>query len=414
QKYFLASYLEAYYYDHAPDYAVLNLAVLRNDQKVIQQLLLKPDALPRRERIHAAKQIGDLPKAQMLAHDAAKRRLADDASEVYEKMGELMLLNADNFQFGEEHEQFGSLIGPRTFLRTKIFFTPKWSAGPYGIVWDARRSDTLTFSKRSYVQKLAGIMFTRQTERSNLDIDIGGRQNIYNNFYAGLVWDYRLTSRLTLDGVLNYNYLSYLNNFMQVAGTQDSLRVGGSYQYTLRDFFQLGFEYDRYHIQDRAYLGNGRLYYMGLTHKITLDYPDYHLDFFGSINQYTDANTDLSGEVASIFLPGTIPNSANIIPQNFWQVAFVFSVGRYLKDDYDEFGNFNSRYGGAYSHAWRPYLVVGPMYQSTAGPGPLLNLGLVGSVFGRDKLSFYYSYSTLNQGIAQTNSLIGLRYQMYL
>ncbi len=394
----LAAYLLAYYYaDDPPAYATFKVAIMRNDQgTLLNMLTTMAPVIPRKDAVVAAQQMGEIPLAQQLAYEGATR--SRDA-ESYKEMTDLMLTTADDVVVGSEYEQFGSLQGPRALLNAKLFIDYAWNVKPYASIWDPKTNNIGDLASHSYVEKIAGIILARDTERSHLRFDVGEHRALYNSYNAEIRGDYFWTSKLKLVGTLDYNRRSLLSVFMLVAGSQDDVIVEADYDMTVRDKFMGSLELDNYYLQDRTSLGSGYVVSAAAEHKLWVDYPDFTVGLSANIDRFNSLNSLLQGRVLKIFPTNIAPIPVSLISKNFWQVEFHFSFGDSLHDNY--------------THDFRPYANLGVLYDSTAGTGPDIDVGIAGSVIGRDKLAFYYTRSTTTKGSAASNFLFGARYELY-
>ncbi len=397
--YELAAYLAAYYYSEGiPAWAALKLAIMQNDQvKMHKMLATMPYALPRKDRVEAANRVDEIALAQTLAYEGMKN---SRESERYQIMVDAFLQTANTAVIETEYEQFGSMQGPRTNINAKLYLTNFISIKPYTVIWDPKTNNVGNLASHSYFDKRVGVVLRRKTSRSDLSLDFYDRDLLYNYYAAEICGEYGVTSQLTLTGRLGYNQRSTLNAFMLLVGTQDRYQGIVNYGLSVRDKAVVSLEYDTYHLQDRTLLGNGTVITGEYDHKFWLEYPDFTLQITGSINRFNPYNSLIQGPVLKIFPSSVAPTAQNLLTRNFWQTGINFVFGDSLREEY--------------THAWRPYSNIGGLYASTSGYGTSVDVGIAGSLVGRDKLSFYYSRSSSNQGRSQINFLIGAHYQLYI
>ena len=64
-----------------------------------------------------------------------------------------------------------------------------------------------------------------------------------------------------------------------------------------------------------------------------------------------------------------------------------------------------------YSRRWRPFLEVGPLYDSHAKWGERVTAGVVGSVFGGDQLGLYITHASASSNHSTPVTEVGIRYR---
>lgn len=399
-QYELAAYLLAYYYSGAlPAYPVLKLAMVKNDQTKIAKII-RPmsDVLPRKDRVTAALQIGDLPFAQTLAFDGMKGPV--NAAR-YEEAVAALLKNANEATLLTEFEQYGAYQGPRAKIKAKVYLDNRWHIAPYASIWDGMSNNQGILVGGPYLEKIVGATLSRETDRSGSHLSIDQHSALYNSLTAEIggkcLWD---AGRLKTEGSLGFNRRSTLDVFMLIAGSQDEAKAFATYQLTQHDFLIGSMEWDAYYLQDRTALGSGKLFNGEIQHKLWLEWPDFTLGFIGSINRFCQKNVLVQGRAVRLLPTNSLPTAQTFLTKNYWQGLFYFRFGDAVRDNY--------------IHAPRPYANWEMFYSSTSGYGYSYDLGLASQVFGRDKLSAYYTRSTSSNGQAQSNFLLGLSYQIYL
>jgi len=398
--YELLSYLSAYYYSRGvPAWAALRLAILRNDQIAMRNMLdTMSHALPRKDRIQAAQLIHATHLQKELAYEGLKN--TSDA-ERYTYFQDAFLPTATTFKLTEEFEQYDVLQGLREKVEGKTFITPRLKIAPYTSLWKARTSNTGNLANHNYIEKILGIVIAKQMTRNEINLDLAVHQFLYTSYAAKLSSDYTVTSQLSASGKLSYNQRSLLSTFMLIAGLQDEAAGSIKYDFTVRDKAEVSIEFDRYLLQDRTFLGNGIVFSGAFNHKLWLDYPDFTLQLNGAINRFYPNNNALIPTRALSILPADLsPNAQTFLSENYWQTGLNFLFGENITENYTQ--------------TWRPYANVGMIYASTSGYGWNSDAGITGSVLGRDKLSFYYTRTSNNQGQSQINFIIGASYQLYL
>ncbi|CAN5269772.1 hypothetical protein BH10PSE19_BH10PSE19_11440 [soil metagenome] len=395
----LAEYLLNYYYPNgAPAWALLNIGIINNDKDMLHALLAeRANVLPTVDRVTAAEQIDDIPLAQQLAVDNVSKDPSN--SYLYEQMTPLLLKTANEFSMDQYYETYGLIGGPHSKLKAKLFIDAQWSVSPYVGTWFTHSKDRFKMANPPSLDEELGVMLKKETKNEMYALTVGQRNSL-TNFFTG-IFDYHkeLLTQLSTDIKLSVNERSNVSDFMYIAGVQNEAKVGLTYRLTHRDTFSGSLFADRYATQDHQYLGNSISAEAAYYHKLWFSYPDFTVAALGSMNELTHSNKILGGRIPHMLGTGEAPTVDLFLPKSFWVAGVSFIFGDEVKNNY--------------THAWRPYASITLLYNSGAGVGHDIEAGIAGSLFGRDKLSFYLLDSENLNGTAQQNYIAGAQYKIF-
>lgn len=381
-----------------PLWAAARLAMWHEDKPMMQKLLEQyKETLPRKEAVNMALELDARPLAQQHSYQALSQDHRD--AERYEFFKESFLPVADEAGLNQEYVQYGNLQGFREKFHAKIFFKNRYYLSPYMTWWQMKTNDAEQLASLSYNQKQMGLRLGEWTKRYQWEVDGGENLALYSHPYLIAKGSYQLLGQWRVGARAAYQETSELNNYMQVAGNQDQLQGQVQYQMTQRDTILSTLSYNQFHLQDRTSLGKSLELENTVEHKFFFSYPDYKMILSVGAHKFSQENKLLTGDVTRIFPENTEPNANIFMPNTYFDYGLAFGFGENLLEDYTQ--------------AWRPFAEVGTNYASTAGFGYNLLAGISGSVWGRDKLVFYYMQSENTQGASQKNYVYGIGYKMY-
>ena len=183
----LLSFFKAYYMNNVlPDWAQINLSVMKNDLPTLQKIIEHQDRTwPRADRINAAVHLENTP----LAVDYAFAELTERpmAHEIYNEFTQYGLLNANHVNIGQEFEEFVGVVGPRTKAEAKLRLTNTWKITPSASLWHIRSNEAMIVNLPSEVAQV-GITLDQKVHRGNVVYGLLYRQSL--NGFVPLSIDY--------------------------------------------------------------------------------------------------------------------------------------------------------------------------------------------------------------------------------
>jgi polysaccharide biosynthesis protein PelB len=380
-----------------PDWIQLSLAIRQNDREVMQKLIYKNNNdLSYHDRILAAQRLGNYRLATTLAYQGLAKHPND--SSMYQVFQEVMLKNANRWQIAPEYRQFGVAVGPYSQNFLELWLTPRISISPYTRVWWLKSSDTENFVIPFSVDYMGGIKIKYRSPRGKTIVNIGQRKALRAFFVGSLQGLYRINSKLQFEFKSGYHVVAEESTSLLVGGYKNELKLGLNYQMSNEDFISWQMAAMQLLSQDDNYLGYGGMMQIYYSHKFQLSYPDWNINAF-VMQHVFEPDGSLSPTATRLVPADQTTNVAFYVPQNSFDWGIGFGMGQGLAEEY--------------THAWRPYFDIGITQSTLTGLGPVVNLGVAGSVFGRDHLVLYFKYSQNQATSGESNIEAGLRYQLF-
>jgi len=371
------------------------LARADGDRAGLEQLLAaKPGQLSTESRIEALSQTGRADQARYEAFAAAERQ--PDSDDAREALRDAWLDDNQTVtsswrgvrQNGLKYDEFGLSAGMRLDQRQALTLSFNQRI---------QRTDPTQLPGAPGLDHTAALGYRVGDRDANAMVTVAARQS------WRAITPVRLDGELAASDAFSFNYAL---GSEQQADETSQLLLGGMKNLASvgvnarqRRWFASGrVEADRFYLQDRSFLGEGVQESIDVGYKFRIGYPDYTLHLTSVHGQYS-AYGSPSADGVQLVPDGTPLPAAAIMPQTFTQTALLFSVGTELPN--------------GYSHALRPYLEAGPAYDTRAQWGGMVNVGLVGSVFGRDRLTIYYQHSDMDAQGAAPVTEVGVRYSWF-
>ena len=301
----------------------------------------------------------------------------------------------------EEFYQYGPVQGPRTYLAGTYFVTPKFSITPYTLDWFVMLNQKTEMATTPTPDLIGGIKARLFNEHGFTELDVARRKSLETFTTAKLSGEYAIVHDLTAIWDLGYHQLSDDTAFMYEGGYQNDATLQLNYTLSQYDFIDLEVAQKYFYTQDNRYLSSGNTEEVSVEHFFWLEYPDLSLRFYNRDNQYRPKTTQLSGPILK-FIP---PDEDGVIDTN---------VDQAIPPTATEFGlraQVGMKYQEEYTHSYKPFASFTVMYNSSTGMGHVYDVGLAGSVFGRDHLALYYENGTNQAPGVQKELLIGLSYR---
>ncbi|KTC85781.1 MULTISPECIES: tetratricopeptide repeat protein [Legionella] len=421
-----------------PLWARMSIALARNDQRTMRDLLRDKNVflgdlvsakenVAYRDQISAADAINAIPYGQTYAFNALKRFKKD--SDLYDNyFTPIMLKTANNIYFGEDYYQYGNVVGPRTNTSFTYFLMPSLSITPYNSVWFSHNlskpSTTFSFDENNEVtseinQELravprkderAGVKFRTLLRRGNLDLDLGYRNNLNSFMTAKLAREYQLYSDLDIVGTVGYHQPAEDTEALYVGGMKNDLELDFDYKLLFKDRITGNLQQNFFYTQQGQHVADGTQFTLRYEHKFWSSYPDWSISPYGEFTHYYNKTRSLlRGSILKLVPVNETPNANFLIPVNFTEYGITVSFG---KKFVEEFLDLNI--ADEYTHRWRPFASATISKNTLIGIGKLYEIGISGTVFGRDHLLFYYEYGT-NQGPGiQALRLATISYRIYM
>lgn len=390
-------YLRAYArMTRRPAWVELALALEENDHERIARLLSQDqDLLPYRDAIEGAVRIGWTPQAETLAFERFQTNDQDflldqqvrdvfNARPAWFRYG-LTLMDQGGVGFLEQKVSISYPLTHRLALQVDAGNT------------DIRhlKSGLLGLYPGSAQNVKAGM--TVRHEKGTAEASIGLYDGLSRFVTAALRSDWRLDQRLKLDLALRMGAEASETVLLKVGGLKDEASLALQDALTSRDTLLLRLSARSLRDQDRHQLGEGASFESDLTHRLLMNWPDTNLRAFGGYHYY--ARTAAPSGKALRLIPGAIADAAFYVPSSFAQAGLGISVGQEGRT--------------SYIRHWRPFGALDTSWNSVSGFGYHYEVGLVGPVFGLDKLEGAFSQDSGSFGASDLTSRFDLRYRYH-
>ncbi len=380
-----------------PATAMLSLALYNEDRYKMRKLLEKPDQLQFRDRVDAADRINALPLAQSLAMQGLREHPHD--YQMYDTFTDVMLKSSNHVDAREEFYQYGPLQGMRTYLAATYFVTPGISVTPYTKDWFVHTNNSGDLATTPTPDEIVGLKAKFTTLHGYVELEAAHRKSLESFPTLLLRSEYILDRALNSRLELGYKRLADDTAFLYVGGYVNYLSLQLDYTFTQHDYVTLELAQKFFYTQDNRYLASGNLEELGFEHYIWLEYPDPSIRLYVRGNQYYPKTSQLNGPILKLIPPDQGNNLDLVIPPTSTEVGITAQVGMEYKEDY--------------THSWKPFASVTILRNSVTNMGRIIDVGIAGSVIGRDHLAFYYQYGTDQAPGVQKEILIGLSYRLY-
>lgn len=382
-----------------PYWVELTLALESNDRPAMARLLQQDlERLPYRDAIEAAVRSGQTPLAESVAFDR------------------LQTNDRDHLLDNQVRDLFGSRNGG---LRYRLSFLDREGVG----FLEQQLSVTTALTSRYSVKLEAGNTDIRHQEMDvvgvypasirtarlggtmrhaggSAELYAGFREALYTHLQAGLLGDWKLTSRSTLETALMVGTESDESLGLKIGGMKDELRLGLQHGFTPRDTLLLRLSGSILRDQQWRRLGTRGSLEAELTHRILFTGPDTTLRLFSGYHSF-NRGPDPVGRTALLIPAQQRPTSgsAYYVPESFAQAGLGLLVGE------------EARY--TYTRNWRAFGGLDVSWNSNSGAGFYYRLGVAGPVLGLDKLEGTFSQDSGTFGTSDINSRFDLNYRYY-
>lgn len=378
------------------DWARLGLALEENDRTLMADLLeIKLDQLPYRDLVEAAQRSGMIPLAEQHAFD--RHEINRDDHLVY---SQLRYLITERTSFLEAESRLQDQSGV-TLIENGLTVSQPLK-GKYSLA--------ASFKGRQFAGNRGGgvrnlpaadqrgeLRMTRRHEGGRLIATLGAVSGGFNSLPTASLsasWTPWHDLQLELGGQLNGRGEESLP--LSVGGVRDRLRLAGTGILTGKDSISLELAANRYHDQNRSYLGEGYGLELDLRHQFTRGWPDYGVRLFGGYSHYRSGRL-AEGGIRRLIPEGGSQTASFFIPHSFGH----FGGGIFLGQSW--------RYN--YTRSWRPFASADIDFNSNSGAGFSYSLGLVGPLLGLDQLLLELTQGSGQFGVNDLSTTFGVNYR---
>ncbi|KDB07606.1 hypothetical protein LIG30_0314 [Burkholderia sp. lig30] len=376
-----------------PSYANAALALADDDPVALSRMLDDPaDPVPLPTRVEAERRAGRIGAAQQDAFDA--QNLLPDNDAMHATLVDTILPTAQAIAPGFRYLQTGPLTFVESSIGAGVRITPTL-AFAFRYVDRAQHGDDSMPGVPGKDRNFEAVL--RRYGAIDREALVVGRRDALRDVTTvraeGALFEGR---PLSFTFSLGRNQEATESSQLQVGGVKDNAVATVAFQPDPHIFTRARVEYARFYGQDRSYLGHGTLVTADAGYKLRVSYPDYTIRLAVTHGEYT-ANGSPGALLRRLVPIGEPLSGSQFVPQSFTQVALLGGFGNGLLD--------------GYSRGWRPFLEVGPLYDSHAGWGERVTAGVVGSVFGADQLGLYVTHASASQNHSTPVTEVGIRYR---
>ena len=259
--------------------------------------------------------------------------------------------------------------------------------------------------------RLLGVEAHWQGTRGNTRVALFQRAELERFVGWRISQDWRWSTRVGLDGALDYRADATESLPLRVGGSQSGLRLGINYTLSKREAMRIGLRQTRFATQFGDDLGTGRFVDLDFTHRLRTEYPDWRLRAYASFARYSygsgigaRALNAVGPEIRDAVAAGTLDPVRYFLPEDSRTVGLCFGMGENLAGQ-----NIRS----VYSRAWRHYYELCSTRNDVAGSGYSVDFGLVGSLTGEDHVLLGFGQSVGGAGNQGVNRQLQFRYRHY-
>jgi tetratricopeptide (TPR) repeat protein len=380
-----------------PEWARLGLALEDNDRTSIADLIeASLEKLPYRDAVEGARRTGQTPLAESVAFENFQ---INDRDHLLDK--QIRDLFSEH-PAALRHRLTLQELGGIGFLEESLLFSYPVT-NRVSLVAELNNTD-IRHQKRGvlldYPSSIRSGLLSLQLlhEKGKVELTSGVTDALYTFPSYALSTDWHLYSRLLLDVGLRFGWQATESAPLRIGGMKNEISAGLLTALTPRDSISTRLTYRNFRDQQRRILGNGLTIEGEGSHRLLLDWPDTNLRFFSSYNRFERSGTPVDRTLAMI--PYSTADSGFYVPQTFTQIGSGINVGQYHRN--------------SYSRGWLPFGGIDVSWNSASGPGFRYELGLVGPVFGLDKLEGAFSQESGSFGSSDVNTRVDFRYRFNL
>lgn len=383
--------------DDTAEYARFVLALAEHDMTVLVPGLDRPQVIPVEDRVIAARAAGEPFRARHMAFDAVEKDGTQDNAQ--ELMAELMTESARRGLLGFEHGLRGDVRTRewRATGRWPGFVEPKLELNLAYRGAKLKSDDILSLARTPAHDRELGASLTYRRGAHVGEVEITRRDALDANTGLKVAWSVQ-RGDATVAARLGVRRRADEGAHLRIAGMKNEWALSYTHPVTLRDTLELGLDAARYATQDGHDLGSGRHFGAAWVHKLLINYPDWGLRGSVDVNRYSPTGA-LSGASLALVPAGVAADAGFFLPADFTQYGLGLIWGDELRLQYFP--------------RWRSHGEIALSHNSESGLGKSASFGLIGGVFGRDRLRLLATWSEGGGGFAQEDLVLDMSYEAY-
>ncbi|MHB8056762.1 MAG: tetratricopeptide repeat protein [Desulfuromonadaceae bacterium] len=379
-----------------PLWVELSQAMDENDRPRIMGLLQKElQRLPYRDAVEGASRVGWTPVAE--THAFERFQINDRDHLLDQQLRTLYGGRPGGFRYRMSLTDQAGVGFVEQQLAHAFAVTPHYSLRVEVGNTDIRHQKTGILGEYASSAQNAQIGLLMRHERGTAEFKAGVTDALSRYVSSSLQSGWRVDNRFTMDFALLMGAAGTESVYMKIGGLKDEGRISLLGALTPRDMLSLRVSGRYLRDQERRSLGRGAAFESELTHRFLSSWPDTTLRAFGGYHYYE--RTGVPVGKALLLIPGSLADPSYYVPESFIQAGIGISVGQ------DGRTNYTKR--------WGPFASVDTSRISTSGSGFRYELGLVGPVFGLDKLELSFSQDSGSFGFSSLTTRAELLYRYY-
>jgi len=366
-------------YSYSQPWMLLNVALTFDDKDMMEDLLYKYiNSLPTRDRVEAARRVGNIQEAFELAYEGleeetqSKIKLPSQRSEDYQLYKQYLDLIEENSN---------NLTIIQTFQRRDVLDTSNTNINLYQHIVKSfylnlnldisyfKSTDKNTLINLPSLAKRLDIEFIKRLDlNSKIYFSMGTAESInsYSSFGFGV--DYYILNNSVLGLSYNYGEKADETTYLLIGGFKEEYKLSITNNLTSKNTIYGSLAYQKFYSQDKKLLGNGKNLYLEDAYHLRQGYPDIILRNYFSYGVYNEKNCqNCSINQLSPYI------DTQFLPQTFYEYGAGIIVGEV------------NRLG--YTRVVRPFGHLTASYNNKYGIGYNFGAGIGGHIFKQDHLS---------------------------
>jgi hypothetical protein len=360
-----------------PLYAKFSLELTKYNKSNIVKLLKQHDKLPVMDRVQGEINVGNIAKAYKDVYFNMKHNYSDYLS--YKQARDLYMQYSNRLNILTKFNNIDKINSIENNTNLKIYiFNPYYLYISNDSI--ISKNNNSTYKNIQTLDIETNIGLETLTNRGSIYAQIGYRKS-YETFLEYLLkYNTIITKYISYEGKLGFNQKSDgENTYLLYAGKKDYFSNNFTFNLTNKDSIYLNVDYSKFYSQDSVYLGDSIMEYIKYMHKLRVTYPDFSYYTYFKNSNYKQ--TDKKGDIKNI---STIENF-DTLSKSYYETGVGFLFGW--------------RHYDTYTKIWRPFLDSSIFYNNLTNVGVNISLGIGGSIYHQDNLSFGINYSTPQNNI---------------
>jgi polysaccharide biosynthesis protein PelB len=379
----------------APYYAQVALALEAGERDKLQDLLTHHERdLGSYDKIEAAKTLGNAEQARGYVFGALSRSPSDD--NLHTQLVDTAMPLAKNLAPAIELTKQGAVSTQDYSLGFSMPTPLNTRASVIGLTRRQSSHDANVIKDLPAGEEQLELQLEANHDRGQSTVRIGRRNAIGDMTLLAVSRRFDLAQGFSLTPRLGRNQAAEESLGLKLGGAKDVVGWSWVYNFSKREYLYGDATYNRYHSQQRRYLGQGQQIYLEAGHRFRTEYPDFTVRV-GSLLQRYRHDGELDSSLSALLPANAAPSVDFFVPRSSNQLSLGAGVGESARDNY--------------ARAPRPFASAYVSHNSVAGAGYNAMLGLSGSVLGGDRLQLYLSFGQDLNGAKDQVKTLGLSYR---